>query len=403
MFSIALKNNNSRTLSILLSLWVYTYALFYFVPLIIPSTTMLMYVWLIAIDILIVFNSRKLPIRLFGFLLAYIMIALINVTVVSYKYYAAIDAFSGMVVFLPALLIISSGLFNLNDFLAIWKKFAYVATIISPIAIILMQNRTIDYGVFTYLNLPNCIIFSYNIMTLSKGDKRKKVALIFDIANMLVILLFGGRMAAIAAAFSIFLAYMISSSVRPYKKVFIILLIGVAGIFVINNLNMLLIQLQVILNKYNLSSRSLSLLIEQMRTGGTGLYLTRRNIIYEEVTKYIVDRGGLPGGFGVSLNISNGQFYHPHNLFLQLAVMFGVIGGVLFVLLIIYRMIRIKKLNLRYEYQFTLLILVEYLVISFTGGSILNNFVAIIGIGMTFFYKGNQKNATYNYVIMVNR
>jgi len=392
MFSIAIRNNNSRALSILLSLWVYTYALFYFVPLVIPSTTMLMYLWLIVIDVLVIFNSRKLSIRLFGFLLAYFMIAVINVAVVSYKYYAAIDAFSGMAVFLPALLIISSSLFDLEDFLIIWRRFAYVATFISPIAIFLMQNRVIDYGVFTYLNLPNCIIFSYNIMTLPKGDKRKKFALVFDIVNVLIILLFGGRMAAFAAAFSIFLAYMISSSVRAYKKIIIILLIGVAGIFVINNLSTLLTQLQMILSKYNLSSRSLSLLIEQMRTGGTGLYLTRRNVIYDEITKYISDRGGLPGGFGVSLNISDGQFYHPHNLFLQLAVMFGVIGGVLFVLLIVYRVARIKRSNLQYEYQFTLLVLVEYLVISFTGGSILHNCVAIIGIGMAFFYVGGRQN-----------
>lgn len=392
MFSIAIRNNNSRALSILLSLWVYTYALFYFVPLVIPSTTMLMYLWLIVIDVLVIFNSRKLSIRLVGFLLAYFMIAVINVAVVSYKYYAAIDAFSGMAVFLPALLIISSSLFDLEDFLIIWRRFAYVATFISPIAIFLMQNRVIDYGVFTYLNLPNCIIFSYNIMTLPKGDKRKKFALVFDIVNVLIILLFGGRMAAFAAAFSIFLAYMISSSVRAYKKIIIILLIGVAGIFVINNLSTLLTQLQMILSKYNLSSRSLSLLIEQMRTGGTSLYLTRRNIIYDEITKYISDRGGLPGGFGVSLNISGGQFYHPHNLFLQLAVMFGVIGGVIFVLLIVYRVARIKRSNLQYEYQFTLLVLVEYLVISFTGGSILNNFVAIIGIGMAFFYVGGRQN-----------
>lgn len=397
MFSIAMRNNKSRALSILLSLWVYTYALFYFVPLVIPSTTMLMYVWLIVIDILIIFNSRRLSIRLFGFILIYTLIAIVNIVVVSYKYYAAIDAFSGMAVFLPALLIISSSVFDLEDFLIVWKKFAYVATIISPLAVVLMQNRAIDYGVFTYLNLPNCIIFSYIIMTLPKGDKGKKIALFFDVANVLVILLFGGRMAAFAAAFSILLAYMISSSVKAYKKILIILLIGVAGIFVINNLNALLMQLQTVLNKYNLSSRSFSLLIEQMRTGGTGLYLTRRNVIYEEITKYISDRGGLPGGFGVSLNISNGQFYHPHNLFLQLAVMFGVVGGVLFILLIMYRMIRIKKLSFQYEYQFTLLILVEYLVISFTGGSILNNFVAIIGIGMAFFYAGGQAYNKNNY------
>lgn len=364
--------------------------MFYFVPLIIPSTTMLMYIWLVAIDILILLKIKNISIRLVEFILAYGLVAIINVAVVSYKYYAAIDAFSGMAVFLPALLIISSSSFDLKDFLNVWRKYAFFATAFSPIAIILMQNRMVDYGVFTYLNLPNCIIFSYNVMSMPKGSRGRVKILILDLLNFIIILAFGGRMAAFAAAFSIFLGYMISSSINLSKKYIITMVIGIVGIVVINNLNALLQYFQVILNTYNLNSRSLSLLIEQLRAGNAGVYLTGRNIIYDEIVDYIIDRGGLPGGFGVSLNISNGRFYHPHNLFLQLAVMFGVLGGMLLIFVVLYRLKRLKRNRQQFEYQFTLLLLIEYLVISFTGGSILNHYVAILGIGMIFFYRGRQ-------------
>ena len=183
---------------------------------------------------------------------------------------------------------------------------------------------------------------------------------------------------------------MISSSINLSKKYIITMVIGIVGIVVINNLNALLQYFQVILNTYNLNSRSLSLLIEQLRAGNAGVYLTGRNIIYDEIVDYIIDRGGLPGGFGVSLNISNGRFYHPHNLFLQLAVMFGVLGGMLLIFVVLYRLKRLKRNRQQFEYQFTLLLLIEYLVISFTGGSILNHYVAILGIGMIFFYRGRQ-------------
>lgn len=384
--------NHNRALSILLSLWVYTYALFYFVPLIIPSTTMLMYIWLVIISVLVLFHSKSISIRLIKFLLAYVLIAVINVITVSYKYYAGVEAFSGMAVFLPALLIISSSSFDLKDFLNVWRKYALYSTVISPVAIILMQNRVIDYGVFTYLNLPNCVIFSYHIMSKPKGDKGRVSLLVLDLLNFFIILMFGGRMAAFAAGFSIFLGYMLSSSVKLYKKYILILFIGIFGIIVINNLDILLHYFQVTLEKYNLNSRSISLLLEQLESGTTGVYLTRRNVIYDEIVNYIINRGGLPGGFGVSLNLSNGQFYHPHNLFLQLAAMLGILGAVFFIAIILYRLILIRRTKLQLEYQFTLLLLIEYLVISFTGGSILNNYVAILGIGMIFFYRGKQQN-----------
>lgn len=384
------KNTQSENLSILLSVWVYIYALFYFVPLIIPSTTLLMYVALLGIDILVIINTPKIPLHLIKFLIVYVLITLINMAIVPYKYYVAIDSFSGLAVFLPALLIISSKIFDLGNFLKTWNKFAVFATLLSPLAILLVQIKIIDYGVFTYLNLPNSIIFSYMIISTKKGRKRKE-ALCFAGINFLIILFFGGRMAAFASAFSILMAYMLSSSIKRITKIISILVIGFSGILILNNLDIILDYIQNILSKYNLNSRSFSLLLDQIQSGGTSLYLTRRDVIYEEIINYISDRCGLPGGFGVSLNISGGQFYHPHNLFLQLAVMFGTVGSVLIYIYIIIKMINMKRAVPLYVYQFTLLLLVDYLVISFTGGSILNNFVAIIVIGMVFFYPKKRR------------
>lgn len=385
------KYSKSRTLSIMLVLWVYTYALFYFVPLIISSNTMLMYIWLVGIDIVIILNNRYLSARIIVFLFVYVAVALINIMVVSYQYYVAIDAFSGLAVFLPAILIIGSSKFDLEEFLSIWYKFAIFATIFSPVAIILMQKRTIDYGVFTYLNLPNCIVFSYTILSTARRDGKRRFALILATINFLIILFFGGRMAAFVGAFSVFLAYMLSSFVNHIKKWLLIIVVGLTSILVINNLYTILMHVQTILNRLNLSSRSFSLLAEQIEISGASIYMTGRNTIYKQVLNYIVQRTGLPGGFGVSLHISNGRYYHPHNLFLQLAVMFGVIGGGFVILLLIYKVIQLKRIFMPLEYQFTLLLILSYIIISFTGGSILNNYVAIMGIGMIFFYRTKEK------------
>lgn len=389
-FFVKFEKNKTRTLSWLLTLWVYTYALFYFVPLIIPSTTMLMYIWLATIAVIVIFINKKISVGLLKFMMLYVLVALVNVAVVSYKYYVVIDAFSGFVIFIPALLIISSYQFNIEDFLNVWYKFAIAATVFSPVAIILMQKRIIDYGVFTYLNLPNCIAFSFIFSLVNKEDRRKKIGLFLSIFNFFIILFFGGRMAAFAAAFSVFLGYMLSSSANRIKKAIIIIMVGVMGVLIVNNLYSILVYANVILNKFNLNSRTFALLAEQIKASGNGLYMSGREVIYEEVVNYISQRAGLPGGFGVTLYISNGEYYHPHNLFLQLAVLFGIVGGILAVLVFVYRIFRVKKIYSHLEYIFTLFLILNYLVISFTGGSILNNYVAIMGIGMAFFYRGNQ-------------
>ena len=381
---------NSKILSNLLSIWIYTEAIFYFVPLIIPDVPLLKYIWLATIAGIILYIEKKIPVRLVVFLFVYSIVAIINMMVVSYKYYVAIDAFSGMAIFLPALLCISSCSFDLSDFFRVWRRYAFFSTLVSPIAIFLVQIRVINYGVFTYLNLPNCIFFSYGIMSMIKGDRGKAKLMFLDLVNFIIILAFGGRMAAVAAATAIAIGYMLSPSVNTIKKVLIIIVLGIASVVVISNLKRVLALIQALFDILNLSSRSLSLIMEQLSAGNTGIYLTGRDIIYGEVVDYIISRAGLPGGFGVSLSISNGHFYHPHNLFLQLSVMFGVLGCVLFLFAVLRGLVLIRRHGQHFEYHFVLLLLIVYFIISLTGGSILSNWVAIFGIGMVFFYRGEN-------------
>lgn len=387
--NFSLADTHSRSLSVILSLWVYIYAFFYFIPLIIPSNTLLMYAFLLIMAVLVVMNTVKLRTGLILFVGAYVLLAVINIIVVSYTYYAAVDAFSGLAVFLPALLVISSDNFNLRDFTAVWRKGAILATVVSPVAIALMQSKTIDYGVFTYLNLPNVVIFSY-LTSVEKNRKSLRLYYFLAFVNFFIILLFGGRMAALAAAFSIFMGFMISVNIKPWKKFTAVVFISAAIVMLFAYLEEVLNVVNLVLDKFNLSSRSVALLLEQIRSNAVEIYLSGRNVIYEDTIKYILSRYGLPGGFGVNLAISDGKYYHPHNLFLQLTVLVGVIGMILFFVAVITRLVRQKRLCDKDEYNFIVLLLADYILISLSGGSILTNYVAIIGFGMLFFYKKDE-------------
>lgn len=379
-------SKKNRRLSILLTLWVYIYASFYFIPLIISSNTYLMYVVLLGMILFVVLDTLTINKNMLLFGCCYVLIAIINVIMVSYKYYVFIDAFSGLMVFLPALLVISSNKFNLLDFAIVWSKFAIFATIFSPIAVILLQNKQIDYGVFTYLNLPNAIIFSYMaIIDTEKKDRIKYYLL--AVVNVAIILLFGGRMAALAATFSVFLSYLLSLNTKKWKKLLSVFLVAILVLLAMINLEAILLLIKSTLDKYNFSSRTIALLLEQIRNGNTGVYLSGRDVIYDKIIEYIDNRCGLPGGFGISLAISEGKFYHPHNLFLQLSTMIGVLGTILFFILVIVKLVKKKQMCQMYEFKFIVLLLLDYILISLSGGSILTNFVAIIGFGMVFFYK----------------
>lgn len=382
-------NKQNHRLSVLLTLWVYIYAFFYFIPLIIPSNSYLMYFVLLGMTLFVIIDTLKINKNILLFVCFYILIALINIIAVPYKYYVAIDAFSGLMVFLPALLVISSDKFNLLNFTNTWRKFAVLATIFSPIAVILMQRKLIDYGVFTYLNLPNTIIFSY--MAMIDTDKRDRVKYYFlAVINVGIILLFGGRMAALAAAFSIFMSYMMSLKTRRWKKIAIVFLVAIVISLAITNLEEILMLIKSTLDKYNMSSRTIALLLEQIRKGNTEVYLSGRNEIYDEMIEYISNRCGLPGGFGVSLAVSQGKYYHPHNLFLQLSVMIGAFGTIIFFLFVMINLYKHKQICQEPEFKFMVLLLADYILISLSGGSILTNFVAIMGFGMVFFYKSRK-------------
>lgn len=56
-------------------------------------------------------------------------------------------------------------------------------------------------------------------------------------------------------------------------------------------------------------------LINQIKSNE--IYLTNRDYIYTACVEYIRGRVGLPGGFGIPLYITSGEYYYAHNVVLQ--------------------------------------------------------------------------------------
>lgn len=100
---------------------------------------------------------------------------------------------------------------------------------------------------------------------ISSNKKQTVTYYALAIVNFLVILLFGGRMAAFTAAFSIFMGYMLSGNIRLWKKILMVILAISSIILLLIYIEEILTMVQSLLDKYNLSSRSVALLLEQLK------------------------------------------------------------------------------------------------------------------------------------------
>lgn len=102
---------------------------------------------------------------------------------------------------------------------------------------------------------------------------------------------------------------------------------GSIGIYFAKQFNRYFILGKPKLAQYGMQSRSVTLLINQIKSNE--IYLTNRDYIYTACVEYIRGRVGLPGGFGIPLYITSGEYYYAHNVVLQFLTFFGIWGTII--------------------------------------------------------------------------
>lgn len=382
---------NENLSVILLSLFIYSYGLNYILASIIPPTVSayIMYSFIGVLSIVAATSLKRINTNVVIFCIVYIVIAVINAILVMYPYYVIIESFTGIVNMLLPMIVIGSKVFCIKKFVDQWLRFAVALSFFIPVIIYLHQLGWIDYGVFTYVNVPNVIVLSW----VSFNNDRNKIRythLCLSLVNLFAVLIFGGRMASLSAFFSLCMSLFLCSYVRFYKKILSICFLLICSIYFYYNAIDILSFMYSVLNKYNFSSRNIFLLMDQMNSINGDIYLTSRDYIYDIVWHYIINRYGLPGGFGVTLFLTDGTFYHPHNFFLQVFSIMGIFGGIVFLCCIAYRLVYARKILSDFDYRFMLIILLDYFVISLSGASILSNYLSLIGFGLLFLYVGEK-------------
>ncbi len=341
----------------------------------------IIYMMLAIIAIGMTMNMNK---RVFAFLFVFCSAIIINYIVVSYRYYVFIEGIQALVGMAVPCVCVSNNIFDLRTFVEKWWKFSKLNLPLVLVAVILFKQGLVHYSIFTSICVPNVFIGSYMVL---QGIEKRKWLYINVAINILVTAVLGGRMSAVISAFMILFAYVCSGEIKLWKKLIIIVGLVVAAYILLNNLIDILYWVSQKLAQYGMQSRSVTLLINQMKSNE--VYLTNRDYIYTACVEYIRVRAGLPGGFGIPLYITSGEYYYAHNVVLQFLTFFGIWGTIIILGITLIRAKMIKYIAPLKCKKFMYFMLLCYICIGLTGSSIWIHYLSTIFIAMFFF--GNSK------------
>lgn len=334
---------------------------------------------IIAIGMTMSMNKRVLT-----FLFVFCSVIIINYIVVPYRYYVFIEGIQALVGIAVPCLCVSNNIFDLKIFVEKWWRFSKLNLPLVLVAVVLLKQGLVHYSIFTSICVPNVFISSYMVL---QGIEKRKWLYINVAINILVTVVFGGRMSAVISACMILFAYVYSGEIKLWKKLIIIVGLVISAYILLNNLIDILYWISQKLAQYGMQSRSVTLLINQIKSNE--IYLTNRDYIYTECVEYIRGGIGLPGGFGIPLYITSGEYYYAHNVVLQFLTFFGIWGTIIILGIILIRAKTIKYIAPLKCRKFMYFMLLCYMGIGMTGSSIWIHYLSTIFIAIFFF--GNSK------------
>lgn len=265
------------------------------------------------------------------------VIFMINVLLVDYK----------LDVLYIYMLFIRVGIFSLhfssliNDY-KILIKYYYVLSIVSLLISNIylnyyeITNRYMDLGIHLSQIFIGLAIYNYNV-----EFKYKIINYFLLLLVIIEILIFGNRSSLIICMVVLFYFELVNIKLNK-KGVFIFLLkVNTAVIsifFLIFNINYLIELLINFTMKLGIYSYSITKLKLTVQSGLFGIaeQSSGRDVLYPLIKDIIIESNFLPKGVGYLPFITNYHYVYPHNLFLEIALDFGIIGLMGFILMVIF-------------------------------------------------------------------
>ncbi|MFW7385517.1 hypothetical protein [Vagococcus fluvialis] len=140
-----------------------------------------------------------------------------------------------------------------------------------------------------------------------------------------------------------------------------------------------------IMQKKDIPSRNIVLLLEYVQGTEIKEISSGRDYIYPIAKEFMAKGKGFPQGLGVIRNATNGQYYHAHNIFFEMVITFGLIFVVLFFLWYLYKFLILYKYNQNSSVlPFFLLISVPYFIRALVGTYFLTDSFFLVAFSILF-------------------
>ena len=266
-----------------------------------------------------------------------------------------------------------------------------------------------DYiGTIEYMDLG--INLTYSFMGFSMNyyvikDKYRFISLILMIVSFIEIVIFGNRSSMLIVLF-IFAYYEIINLKKTNILISIskLIIAFVSIMYLVLNLNDILITLVDKLNKIGINSYSLTKHVLTLQDGLKGIITqsSGRDDIYILAKNMIVNSGFMPHGLGY-FEDSTGIIY-PHNLFIEVCLdfgIFGVIGLIILFIVLFKKYIKYCKHDELFKVCVAIMFIYSFTRLMFSS-SYWRELFFWMNIGLVTFYQFNNKGVTNDKLNITN-
>lgn len=275
--------------------------------------------------------------RLSLFSLIFLTVILLNIIFLSTKINNIL-----LLLYIKILIATMTGVLycNLKISLNLLKKYLkYFLLINSIFLILILKSQSIykalefDYMDWGYNFLPIVLFWTYYYQ-----EKLKYKYFLIALISLSLLFLFGSRFGFLIGFIgAIFFLYQSKNKFLRYGIFFV----GIFSSLILFNLKKFLLLIIEILKKFKLPTESVGRIIYSWNNFMNGKDISSgRNIIYiqtiETIKKNILFGSGIFGYIGnIEYRNKNGTFY-PHNIFLEILLHFGIIGFIVFFIIIFF-------------------------------------------------------------------
>ena len=296
-------------------------------------------IWLITILGIIIsfFINRKIDKNYLFFLITSLILILLNILIVEYSSLVISELFE-FIKFGLIPLYLSSNKFDYDSFVDYWYKFSIVNFVILVYYIPNVINNKLNYMVFGISLVYSFVGF---ITYFYIKNKYKVLNLIIVIIIVILIFIFGNR-SSLLICLSIWLFMKLYNIRNSFKKVISLFIMITISIVAYINIFNILKGINIFLQKIGIHSYSISKYIMAIDNG-----FIKSTSGREELAKLSIDiiksNPLKPHGLKY-FTYFTGRIY-PHNLILDLSIVFGLLGAIFIIGFLIYLIFKSKYIK----------------------------------------------------------